>query len=85
MARDMIPGRINGANRKFIGTDDRMGDLPARRWQYADGRVALTSVWFPTTEEIEAITAGRPIYLTILTRTQPPVKLSTKDDWETGR
>ncbi len=36
----------------------------------------MTSAWFPTAEEIERISDGAPIYLTIVGAGHPPVAMS---------
>ncbi len=38
-----------------------------------DGLLTLTTAWEPTPDELAAIAAGAPIYLTIVGTTHPPV------------
>lgn len=69
-------------------TDEECGDLPVwrgglRRLHTDEPPIpALVSMWQPSKEDIEAIVAGKPIVLTIVTMGRPPVSLSTESPFE---
>ncbi len=62
--------------------EDECNSMPVMvgRHPMNDGKtaIALVSCWEPTKEEREAIANGANIYLHVLTRTHPPVLLSTE-------
>lgn len=76
----MIVGRIKNANVVLQPPEnwdvDRFGPCATL---YAvkspEWRPGITSAWYPTVEEICAISAGAPVYLTILDNRHPPVSL----------
>lgn len=75
----MIQARIKRANITYRGPPG-ICSVSARRFQYQDGSIAISTLWEPTPEEIADIVAGRPVYLTILARSMPPAKLSTRPE-----
>ncbi|WP_449411070.1 hypothetical protein [Methylobacterium komagatae] len=75
-------GRITGATRNLGApsnwnpeTDGICGGLPIRDEPHRPGINQMTSAWLPTTEEIERIVAGAPVYLVVLGVTHPPVAM----------
>lgn len=82
----MLPVNFPEANiiyRKPEGwTDEQCGDLAVWKGDCPiddKGNTAptLISCWQPSKEDIEAIVAGKPIYLYVTCNVQPPVSLST--------
>jgi hypothetical protein len=64
-------------------TDEQYSDLDVWKGDVAiddKGAVATTiiSCWQPSKEDIDAIVAGKPIWLFITSEVQPPVSLSTE-------
>lgn len=65
-------------------TDEQCGDLGVWKGNVPiddNGNTAHTiiSCWQPSKEDIEAIVAGKPIFLFITAPGQPPVSLSTEN------
>lgn len=78
----MIPGRIEGANCTLGAPEnwDKSRDgncvsLSILAEQTDTGSLLMSSVWFPTPEELEAIAAGAPVKLYVLGTGHPPVML----------
>lgn len=78
----MHAGRIQGATRTLGAPPDwderrdgHCGGLPVRDEMFAPDLPAMTSAWFPTPEEIDAMQRGAPIYLRVIGRTHPPVSV----------
>lgn len=82
----MIP--VDFPERNFVftkpkgWTDEQCSDLPVWRGQVPIDEVGNTaetiiSCWQPSKEDIEAIVAGKPIFLYVTGSGQPPVSLST--------
>jgi hypothetical protein len=78
----MHAGRIEGATRNLGEPANWDRDahglcsiLPVRDDDTSAGP-GMTSVWFLTSEEIERIKLGAPIYLTVFGRVHPPVAMS---------
>lgn len=75
-------GHISGATRNLAAPSDWdkatngpcLG-LPIRDERTSAGKV-MVSAWFPTSEEIERIQAGAPIYLGVYGSAHPPVSMS---------
>lgn len=70
----MNPQKFDHANivlRRPPGMEN-CGDLPV----YADGQYCI-SCWKPSEAELASIAAGLPVWLTIVSRGQPPVELTT--------
>jgi|SRR3954453_17742570 hypothetical protein len=79
----MIPGHIDGAHATLRAPEnwDEAQDgvctgLPVYVEQLPSGIIQISSVWFPTPEEIASIVAGAPVKLTIVGSSHPPVMLS---------
>jgi hypothetical protein len=77
----MHVGRISGATRNLGAPIDwdkdeqgPCGGLPIRDEPTSAGP-SMTSAWFPTPEEIQRISEGAPIYLTVIGRVHPPVAI----------
>ncbi|XAI95942.1 hypothetical protein [Microcystis phage Mwe-JY26] len=70
----MTPVQIPFANvvlKAPPGSEEHCGDLPAFRSEAG----TFTSFWQPSVEEIAEIVAGKPIALTIMSSTHPPVSV----------
>lgn len=64
-------------------TDEQCMSIPAMRCVDADGFPCWVTCWLPNMEDIQAIVAGRPIYVKILSNGQlSPHSIFTAD--ETG-
>lgn len=81
----MHPGRIAGANialKEPAGwnaqTQGRVLTLHVRK-QNTNAGPTLTSAWFPTLEEIEAMRAGAPVHVCIVSTAHPPMSVSVGD------
>lgn len=82
----MNPHPIEGATRIVGGPDAgqpeylplHIRDMPAEI-MLASGRVstvnAMVTAWRPTADELAALNAGAPVYLSILGNTWPPANL----------
>jgi hypothetical protein len=80
----MIIGNIEGATRRLgrprrwtwvQSARDRIATLPVRD-EVVDGVPKMVSAWMPTPDEIARIVAGAPVYLSVIGRRHPPVRLS---------
>lgn len=74
----MIPGRIEGANVTLgapEGYTGKCSPLHILAEDAPNGSLYLSSVWFPTPEELAALAAGAPVRLTMHSSRHPPVKL----------
>ncbi len=65
-------------------TDEQCSDLSVWKGEAPiddKGNTApvIISVWQPSKEDMEAIAAGKPIYLFITSNVQPPVSLATEN------
>jgi hypothetical protein len=83
----MLP--IDFPERNFIytkpqgWTDEQCIDLPVWKGQVpiddkGNTDHTIISCWQPSKEDIEAINAGKPIYMYVTAMAQPPVSLSTE-------
>lgn len=77
----MQVGHIQGATRVLNAPsawdrerDGACGSLPVRDTLTTAGNV-MTSAWFPTPQEVDAIAKGAPIYLTVFGILHPVVAL----------
>jgi hypothetical protein len=75
----MIEGhtRIIGKSQGYLGLPLR--DVVINSTVSGPETPAMETAWLPTPKEIEAITAGAPIILTIIGTGHPPVMLSVGD------
>lgn len=75
----MIEGhtRIIGKSQGYLGLPLR--DVVINSTVSGPETPAMETAWLPTPREIEAITAGAPIILTIIGQGHPPVMLSVGD------
>lgn len=77
----MMVGRIPGATRNLGAPPGWVDDVsgPCAHLPVLDGEsggyLTMTSAWIPTPEEIERISAGAPVYLTIVGAGHPVVAL----------
>ena len=62
-------------------TDEQCSPLRAYVGQDEDVGPFIVTAWLPNAEDIDAILAGRPIVLTILSNSMPPVSLHTQDEY----
>lgn len=80
----MLPTDFEGTNKTFTKpkgmTDEECGDLRVYQGKNDRGEPVIISAWMPSKEDIEAINAGRPIFLKILGSGMPPVELLTLDE-----
>ena len=79
----MRPINFEGANTNCTKpegmTDDQCGTLPTEQGTTHDGFKNSNSCWMPNEKDIEAILAGKPVWLQVL-GAQPPVALFTIND-----
>lgn len=87
----MKPGKIANMTRALgapIGWDHEKqgvcGTLPIRDDQDRAGH-SMTSAWYPSPEEIEAMKNGAPVLLNVLGTIHPPVALSVGNPSEAER
>lgn len=79
----MMIGHIEGCTR-VIGKAQGYLGLPVKDVKL-DEKVngaetpAMMTAWFPTPDELAAINAGAPIYLTVLGTVHPPVMVEVGD------
>lgn len=75
-------GRITGCTR-VLGKEQGYKGLPVRDGQYTmpTGEVyaSIETAWFPTPDELEAMIAGAPIIVQLLSSQHPPIMLYTGD------
>lgn len=69
-------------------TDEQCYDLPVWKGMVplddqGNKASAIISCWKPNKEDIDAIVAGKPIYLLITGSVQPPVALMTENPFST--
>jgi len=80
----MIPVDFPGCNKVFTRpanmTDEQCGSLYCMVAVTEDGIPLTRQAWQPNKEDIEAINAGRPIFIDLLTHHIPPVAVFTFDD-----
>lgn len=74
----MIPGIIEGGTHRLQAPCDWPADEPSCG-SLVMRRVGcrMTSAWLPTVEELQALVAGAPVYLTVYSRQHPPVAVYT--------
>lgn len=72
----MLIGAIEGANCIMRGNGADVADLCVLRTE--DGR--FVSAWLPTPEELAALNAGAPVYLSIWGSSHPPVYVGVKQE-----
>ena len=65
----VIPARIEGATRVLAK------DLPIRDVEI-NGISAMVSAWELTPKEIEAISSGAKIYITVMGKNHPPIAVN---------
>lgn len=78
----MIPGRIEGTT-QVLGApkdwnaerDGPCGGLPIRVERIDEGRMMISSAWFPTAEELLLLQAGAPVILRVRAHSHPVVAL----------
>ncbi len=80
----MMPVTFDGWNLELLKpdsmTDEECTSMPAFKGVDNGGYKFILTVWKPNKEDIEAINAGRPICLKILTDVHPVVSLYTYDE-----
>ena len=80
----MLPVDFEGTNLE-LGTPERWSEertLPTRALKDidTDGNTVYFTAWKPSKEDIDAILAGRPVFLKIVYPHYPPTLLFTTDD-----
>lgn len=80
----MNPINFEGANFTFKKpesmSEEDCGDLPVYKGTDPKGYPMILSAWQPSEKDIEAINAGRPIYLNIVGHGMPPVSVFTTNE-----
>ena len=62
--------------------DDECCDLRVFKGNTVQGYPCIVSVWYANKEDLEALNAGKPIYLTLLSNEMPPVSMQTENPFE---
>jgi hypothetical protein len=79
----MIPVDFEGTNIELVKppemTDEQCMPVMAYTDTDNDGYTFFLTAWMPNQADIEAVNAGRPIFLKILGRSVPPVAMYTMD------
>lgn len=76
-----FPGSNKTYTKPDSMTDEECGSVSTYEHKDDFGVVrSVTTLWMPNKEDIEAIMAGRPIYLQITGSGMPPVALFTCDE-----
>lgn len=55
------------------GSIERCSALPITRVLYSDDQEGVVSFWMPSAEELQRLNAGKPVALSILGATHPPL------------
>lgn len=80
----MIPIDFEGSNKKYTKpkgwTDEECGDLHTLETITEQGQPLIISCWQPNKEDIEAINAGRPIWLKMISNGMCPVEVLTLNE-----
>lgn len=78
----MLPVDFKEANFTFAKppsmTDEECSDLRVWKGFDTDGQPVIISKWQPNKEDIEVISKGEPVYLSITGFGMPPVSLQTE-------
>ena len=78
----MLPGRIEGATHRLGAPRDwdkaHHGPCAALtvRFEPTPAGPTWTSAWYPNADEIERISKGAPIYLTVVGPAHPPIAIA---------
>lgn len=79
-----MPIKFEGANVDLAKpdnmTDEQCMTLPAEKNIDLGGFPYYLTAWMPNKEDMEAMNAGRPLFLKVLGLSHPPVALFTVDD-----
>ena len=79
----MLPCDFPEANATYTKppgtTDEQVMAVPAYRDIDVDGLRFVMTAWMPNKEDLEALNAGRPLYLKICGGGMPPVAMFTVD------
>lgn len=79
-----MPIKFEGVNTELQKPDDMTDEqcigLPAERGTDGEGFDYYLTAWMPNKEDVEAVMAGRPIFLKVIGKTHPPVALFTIDE-----
>lgn len=80
----MIPIDFEGSNKVYGKPqgwkDEDCGSLHTLETKDANGLPIIISCWQPNKEDIEAINAGRPIWLKMVSNGMCPVEILTLDE-----
>lgn len=75
---------FNGSNITFVKpdsmTDEECSSLPAFKGTTPEGYPIIETHWLPSKEDLDAVNAGRPIVLQLLTPVMLPVAIFTIDE-----
>lgn len=84
----MHPIKFEGANIDLAKpeemTDEQCFSLPAEKNIDSQGFPYFLTAWMPNKEDLEALNAGRPLFLKVIGQGHPPVALFTVDDQGEG-
>jgi hypothetical protein len=80
----MYPTDFEGSNTNLTKpsdmTDEQCFSLPAEKNVDSQGFPYFLTAWMPNKEDVEALVAGRPLFLKVIGQGFPPVALFTVDE-----
>lgn len=73
----MTPGSIRDSNFTFKAPPDMENcqDLRVRIAKDAQDNMTITSAWYPSPDEVRALAAGQPVWVTVWGNGLPPMAL----------
>ena len=71
----MLIGCIEDSNILLVGNGAEVGNIRAIRTDYG-----FITAWIPTPDELAALNAGAPVYLTVWGNGHPPVYVGVKQE-----
>jgi hypothetical protein len=84
----MYPTDFEGSNINLAKpsgmTDEQCFSLPAEKNVDSQGFDYFLTAWIPNKQDIEALVAGRPLFLKVIGQTHPPLALFTIDEHGEG-
>lgn len=75
-----FPGTNTTFGKPANMTDEQCGSLSALVGFDADGLPYVLTAWQPNYEDLQALNAGRPLMLQVVSSRMPPVSLWTYDE-----
>ncbi len=80
----MMPITFDGVNTDLQKpkdmTDEQCASFPVERGRDSEGFDYYLTAWIPNKEDLEALIAGRPLFLKVIGQAHPPVALFTVDE-----